>query len=231
MNHLYEYIRQLTAIKRRRHHPLIHKLHKEYQLSRKTLFYLKEYGPHSHVAKTILRESIKILVLASLISSLGGLALESIKDVFISIMPLIIILPALNDMVGNYGTVISSRFSTLLHEGRIKRNVWTNPDIKQLFMQVTITSLITSLMCASLSLIISYISGFSFNFALALKIFAIVLLNTGILVGMIFIISILAGLHFYRKKEDPNNFLIPITTSIADFGNMIILALFIILFF
>ena len=45
------------------------------------------------------------------------------------------------------------------------------------------------------------------------------------------IFSIIAGLHFYRKGEDPNNFLIPITTSIADLSNMFILSILVVLFF
>jgi len=48
---------------------------------------------------------------------------------------------------------------------------------------------------------------------------------------ILFITSIVAGLHFYRKKEDPNNFLIPITTSIADFVNMALLSLLVVMFF
>jgi len=36
--------------------------------------------------------------------------------------------------------------------------------------------------------------------------------------------------YYYKNNEDPNNFLIPITTSIADFGNMGILAVLIIIF-
>ena len=42
---------------------------------------------------------------------------------------------------------------------------------------------------------------------------------------------VFAGIYFYRKGEDPSNFLIPITTSIADFGNMLLLSLLVILFF
>jgi len=52
-----------------------------------------------------------------------------------------------------------------------------------------------------------------------------------VLVAILFLTSITAGLYFYRKGEDPNNFLIPITTSIADFGNMIVLTVLVILVF
>ena len=65
----------LKKIERHKHHPLIHHIHKKYGISKKTLFYVKEYGPKSNVSHTIIRESIKILLFASIVSALGGLAL------------------------------------------------------------------------------------------------------------------------------------------------------------
>src|SRR3989338_5827245 len=103
-------LEMLRNIKKKKNTSLIHKIHKKHKISKKTLFYVKEYG-HHNVVNTIIKESIKILLLASIISSVGGLALEHIKTVFISIMPLIILMPTLNDMIGDYGTIISSRFS------------------------------------------------------------------------------------------------------------------------
>src|SRR3989344_4456058 len=116
-----QHLRKLQKIKRKKHHPLIHQIHQRHKISKKTLFYVKEYGPHSHVPRTIIRESIKILIFASVLSSLGGLALEHIKAIFVSVLPLIILLPTLNDMVGDFGTIIASRFSTMLHENWIKK--------------------------------------------------------------------------------------------------------------
>src|SRR3990167_2010559 len=101
-NHVRKHLQKLQKIKREKYHPLIHKIHKKHKISRKTLFYVKEYGPHTNVPKTIIKESIKILLFASIISSFGGLALENIKTIFISITPLIILLPILNDMIGDY---------------------------------------------------------------------------------------------------------------------------------
>ena len=227
-----KHLKKLSKIKREKYHPLIHKIHKKHNISKKTLFYVKEYGPHSHVAKTIIKESIKILLLASIISSFGGLALEGIKQLFISILPLVILLPTLNDMIGGYGTIISSRFSTMLHEGKIKRkNLFKNKDIKELVVQLLLISLLTALLSTFLALVISRFSGYGLDLKIIIKILLIVILNVLFLVSLLIIVSIAAGFYFYNKKEDPNNFLIPITTSIADFGNMVILSILILIFF
>lgn len=225
-----KHLEALRKIEREKHHPLIHKLHKKHDISKKTLFYIKEYGEHSHVAKIIIKESIKILILASILSSIGGFALEKIKTIFISITPLLILLPALNSMIGDYGTIISSRFSTMLHEGKVRTKWWKNHEIRQLFIQLLLLAIISAAVSSFLALAITWFSE-GLSAEVAIKVFLIVLLNMLIITIVIFMIAIYAGFYYFRKKEDPNNFLIPITTSIADFGNMIILTILILLLF
>lgn len=224
------HLEKLRRIKRKKHHELIHKIHKEHGISKKTLFYVKEYGPHSHIAKTIIRESIKILLFASIISSLGGLMLEHIKETFVEIIPLIILLPGLNNMIGSYGTIISSRFSTMLHEGKIKSKWWKNKEVMHIFAQISVISLLTAALSLALSFAISGFSDYNLSMTIALKIFLIVIMDNILLVSILFLTAVFAGTYFFKKQEDPNNFLIPITTSVADFGNMAILALLVVLF-
>lgn len=224
-------LQRLQAIARPKHHPLIHHIHHIHRISRKTLFYVKEYGPHSNVPKTILRESIKIIILASLVSSVGGMALEQIKTVFISIMPLVILLPTLNDMVGDYGTIVSSRFSTMLHKGEVKKQWWKNIHVQEMFVQILLVAGITAVLSAAIALIVTHFADNAVNLLLALKIFIITVADVLILVAALFFTSVCAGQHYFRKKEDPNNFLIPITTSVADLGNMVLLAVLVLLFF
>lgn len=223
-------LKQLEKIERREHHPLIHRIHEKNHLSKKTLFYIKEYSSKSHIARVIIKESIGILIFASLLSALGGFSLEYIKERFISLMPLIMLLPALNGMIGGYGIIISSRFTALLHSGKHENKEY--PEIiKNLHAQVLISSFITAVLGIIIALIISAFSGNGFDINTAVKIFVIVLLDVFILIFLLFTIAIHAGLYFFSKGEDPNNLLIPLTTSIADFGNMIVLAFLVMMFF
>lgn len=226
-----KHLEKLRGIKRRSYHPLVHRIHKKYRISKKTLFYIKEYGQHSNITKTIIKESIKILLFASIISSFGGLALEQVKAAFISLVPLVILMPTMNDMIGNFSTIISARFTTMLHEGKIKRNIYQNKELRKLALQIFIIAILTALLSAAGAFFISSVSGYILTAEVVYKIMAIVLINVMLLVSLLFMLSLAAGLYFYRKKEDPNNFLIPITTSVADFGNMIILALLVIVLF
>lgn len=228
---LSKHLKKILHLHREKHHPEVHKIHKKYGISKQTLFYIKEYGKNANVSKTIIRESIKILLLASFISSIGGLALEQVKTLFLSILPLIILFPALNNMIGNYGTIISSRFSTMLYEGEIKRKWWKNLELKKLFVQIGVMTIIGAVLSSAVAIGITYFSPGGISFATALKVFLIVIIDMLVLTNILFFVAIFAGIYIYKKKEDPNNFLIPITTSVADFANMVVLALLIILLF
>ncbi len=226
-----EHLEILRKVPRKKYHPIIHKIHKKHKISKKTLFYIKEYGPHSHITKVIIKESVGILLFASIISSFGGLAIEEIKTIFISIMPLIIMLPALNDMIGDYGTIISSRFSTMLHEGKVKEEWWLNKELIKLFLQIIIISVLLVVAGSAISLAVSAFSGYTSSAAIAYKLLFINIIDVALFVSILFLVAIFAGIRVYKKQEDPNNFLIPITTSIADFGNMIILSILVVLIF
>ncbi len=230
MRDISRYLDVLKKLEKREHHPYIHELHKKYGISKKTLFYVKEYGSHANVIKTILRESLKVLLFASVLSSLGGLALEYIKPLFLSIIPLIVLLPALNDMIGDYGSIVSSRFSTMLHEGCLKKRHWIY-EVRTLLFQVITIAVFTAILSSVISLVASHFSSYSAGIDVVLKVVLISVIDTVVLVSLLFLVAIFGGLYFFSKKEDPNNFLIPITTSVADFGNMVILALLVLLFF
>jgi cation transporter-like permease len=229
--HLQKKLNMLTTLKRKEYHPLIHKIHQEHKISKKTLFYLKEYGPPKDASRTIIRESWKMLLMAAIVSSLGGIAMEHVKGLFISIIPLIIIMPGFNDMIGDYGAVVSSRFSAMLHEGKIKKGLFKNEELVKLFIHVFSIAMITGLFTFASSLIIPLFSNYHVSFETAYKLFFIVMLDISLLILLIFLISLSAGLYFYKRNEDPNNFLIPITTSFADFGNMLLLAVLVTVFF
>lgn len=231
MKILHKHLKMLRKGKRHIYHPLTHTIRERYGISRRTLLYVKEYGPHSNVPWTILRESVKVLFFAALLSSVGGLTLEYVKTLFISLVPLVILFPALNDMIGDYGIIISSRLSASLHSGTIQGEWREYPELRKLFLQMLLVSIMTAFLGALVALVLSSFSDYTLTLGVALKVFLISILDIVILVSCLFVVSIHAGLYLYRKGKDPDNFLIPITTSIADFGNMLLLALLVTVFF
>ncbi len=203
----------------------IKKLHKKHNLHHRTMFYMKEYGPGKDVHVVIVKESLRILILTSVISTIGGLSLQTIESHLVTIIPFLILLPALNGMIGNYGAIISSRFTTGLYLGKITHRWWRSENLRDLFGDVIKIGIFSAIYISLLSLAISSFKGFAVTYPLIVKTVLISMITALILVAGIFLLSVVAGFYIYSKKEDPNNFLIPITTSIADLGSMIVFSL------
>ncbi len=193
---------------------------------------MKEYGPRQHVSHVIVRESIKILIIASVISTVGGVWLQSIQTTIITVLPLLILIPALNDMVGDFGTIISSKFTTALHLGRIKpRQWWTSTDLKRLMGVIGGVAAISAVYIGLVACLLAALKGFVLTADLVLYMVGLSAIVTAILVTIIATLSIAIGLYVYSRGEDPNNFLIPIVTAIADLGSMAIFSVLVMAIF
>ncbi len=173
----------------------------------------------------IIKESLGVLILASIISASGGIGLQVVREKIFMILPLLILFPALNGMVGNFGATFASRYTTLLYQKKLGKRKFMNKALKDLYFQVLKVSMIAAFYISTLSSIVSLLKGFEFNPVIYIKILFITVLTTAFLVTIISFISIVAGNYFVKKKEDPDNLLIPITTSVADLGSMLIFSL------
>jgi cation transporter-like permease len=184
-----------------------------------------------HIWK-IIRESIGILAIASIISSFGGIGLEKLGTKLAWLLPILILLPALNNMIGSFGTIIASRFTTMLYEKEIKeKKWWKEPELHHLFFVIIGIAAISSIYVSVLAYFIAVLKGFQFDIAIAQKIIFITIVTTLLLVIVLFLVSIIGGFYVYRKKHDPDNYLIPLSTALADFGSMALLSLLVAVMF
>lgn len=223
--------KRLAKLARRAHHPFVHRVHARHGISYKTLYCMKEYGPRSSAAAVIVKESLKVIIIASLVSALGGVALQSIEAKLVAIVPFLVILPAFNDMVGDYGTIISSKFTTMIYTGRVRGNVWKSRHVRELFLTMITVAALSAVYIALAASAITVLHGVGLAPAAVMKILVITVVSTLVLVSFIFAVSVSSGLYICRKREDPNNFLIPISTSIADLGSIAVVTAMILLLF
>lgn len=216
--------RKITSLKRHEHHPLIYKVHRTHKISRRTLFYMKEYGKKSHIASVILKESLFALALALLFGVLGGIGLQNVKSNFVAFLPLIILLPALNDMIGDYSMIMVSRLSTLVFTQNVARNWWASEEIRKMMRTIFSVSILSAVYIGLASSAIAYLKGFPLTFLSAAKVIEVSLITTLVMVGVVVIISAFAVFYVYKRKEDPNNIVMPIMTSLADFSTILVFA-------
>ena len=71
-------------------------------------------------AKRIIRENLLSILIAVFISSIGGMFLKSFEEALFAIPALLVLIPALNDMAGDFGCIIASRFTTMFYAGAVQ---------------------------------------------------------------------------------------------------------------
>ncbi len=172
----------------------------------------------------IIKESIKVLILASILSSIGGIGLESIQDKLVAILPFLILFTALNSLIGNFGIITSSKFTTLLYLGKVNKNIFECKEMRRLIRIVLTIAVICAVYAAILANFIAVLKGFQFNLSTFLKILISSVSISLVLSIVLIFVSAKVGFYLFEKKKDPDNFLTPITTSIADLGCMLMIA-------
>ena len=179
------------------------------------------------VAKKIVKESVKVLIVASIISSAGGIGFEALKLKLAALIPLLVMIPALNDMIGDFGTIISSKFTILLYQEKVPKKWWNSYELGDQFRIIAAIALFAAFYVGVVSIMVAMLQGVSVNIIEALKVIAIAFMSTATLILVIFFVSVIGGLWVHKRGADPNNFLIPITTSVADFSSLVLFALFV----
>ena len=178
----------------------------------------------------IIKESLVVLIFAAILSSLGGVGLKYSEEKILFFLPLMILLPALNGLVGDFGIVMVSRFTTLVYKKNFTKRL-EKAKLRHISRDLFIVGIIMSFYISLLSGFISKISGFDFHLIFLIKLILIVLATVFFMIFLIFFISYFGIFYSYKRNIDPDDLLIPLTTSIADFGTMIVFSVLVILFF
>ena len=202
---------------------IIHPAVKENRLSGRTLYYMAQYGKEHHLAGHIFKSSVKVLIFASVLSSLGGIGLQDVRGSFVTVLPLIIVLPALTDMIGDFGTLAATKFTTAVYLGKVQGRWWKSRYTYRLFTKLFLIALFAALYVSAASYALAMTQGFHpDNGRMLLKIAEITLLTTVSLFVLIFGVSAASCKWLIKRGYEPDNVLIPITTGVADFGALLL---------
>ncbi len=144
---------------------------------------------------------------ASCISLLGGIGLEAVIERILPLVPLIIALPALNTMVGDYAAIIAA------HAGDPAEQKQTKHQLARAIGKAIWVNIIGILL---LSVIIAWQRDYLFTAAFLIKFIIFVSISMiSVVVGMFGLTTALDRL-LQHKKLNPDDILIPIVTSITD---------------
>lgn len=168
--------------------------------------------------REILKDSLPVLIAASAISLIAGIFLQRIEEKLLVILPLIVILPALNDMIGDFGIIMTSRITTVLYkkQGKKKEKIIA----KHLLHEIIPIAIFSAGYISVLAIVISHLRSFPISFGLLWRVLIITGMTTLTLVLLVFFLAVGGSIYVYKRKLDPDDILIPITTSVADLGSV-----------
>ncbi|MBD3195224.1 MAG: hypothetical protein GF317_09225 [Candidatus Lokiarchaeota archaeon] len=178
--------------------------------------------------KKIFKESIVIVLISSIIGLFSGTILSSSEEILYSFPIILLLLPALNSLIGDIATVLVSRLTTHLFIGSISPKIEKSNRLIEDFYGLLLTLCISIFSLLGIGYLFAYFTNV--QIVNPTLIITILILTMIILFLFLFVFLFISSIYLFNKGKDPNNFLIPIITSLADFLSPTLIILFIILF-
>ncbi len=159
---------------------------------------------------------------------ISGTLLSSNEALLYTVPILLLILPALNSLIGDISTVLVSRLTTHLYIGSLQPKVQNSERLKEDFYGLLITLLLSLGALIFLGYLSSIFSGIEIVNPLLITL--IVCTTVLLIFAMMFLLSFVSAIVLFKRGMDPNNFLIPLITSLIDFLTPLFLIIFITIF-
>ena len=164
--------------------------------------------------KTIVLQSIIVMLFAGMLSAMSGLLLEVNLNVLVAVPIVLTLVPAFLEEGGNIGNILSSRISTKLHTGQIDAKLSMDSEIKTEIINSYILAMFVFPVVSFLVFVLGSFIGIG-GIALPKLLFTATV--AGLLITTISIItSIFISIISFRYKINPDNVTIPIITGIVD---------------
>ncbi len=158
----------------------------------------------------------------------SGTLLANNKEILYTFPIILLVLPSLNSLIGDISTVLISRLTSHLYLGTLSPKIQVSDRLKQDFYGLLITILLSLVALISLGYLFGIATGI--EIVNPLLIISIIIITILILFGLMFVLLFISSIFIFKKGKDPNNFLIPMVTSLADFLTPMLILIFIQIF-
>jgi len=163
--------------------------------------------------QNIVKESMGVLILCSLIAVFTGQLLYFMQDQFIAIPIFLVFVPVINGLGGNLGSIFGARITSALHLGSI-----TALSDKELHKNVGMSLFLGVAVYGVLAIIIYVVAPFlHLEINIDAMNFLLIFILSGVIltIGVMCIILVTAFLSF-KQGIDPDNTVIPVVTTLGD---------------
>lgn len=166
-------------------------------------------------AKKIIKESFPLLTLCISIEILSGQLLNTKEEQFIKIPLLLALVPVINGIGGNIGSILGARVASGLHVGYITPDL-KGKELKKNAIDTLILGITTFFLLAIFIYHLSPLIGLEMEELTLIKILGI-MLGAGIVLTIIAIfLGIIVAIFSFKKGVDPDNVVTPIVTTTCD---------------
>ncbi len=163
--------------------------------------------------RTITRQSLPVLLGAVVIGVLAGQILTWYQDRLVAVPVLLALVPAVNGIGGNVGSILGSRVASGLHLG----GLWSNG--ARGFRRDVVASLILALITFTFLGLAAFVVGPFLGVAVPVSITALaattLLAGVGLIIVMVLLV-IVVGMLAHRNGWDPDNLVVPVLTTAGD---------------
>lgn len=173
--------------------------------------------------KGIIRETGPLILLMMLIELAGGGLLNSLETVFLYLPAVLAIVPMINALAGNVGAIVGSRISSGLHIGSIRPEP-LDPEVRENLEMGFLTGLLAILITAIALYLILPIMGIRMNLSFA-DWLSIITLSSILVLGTVTPLAAIISLVAFKKGLSPNDFTIPVVSTVGDFMGILSLAI------
>lgn len=158
--------------------------------------------PHQSI-----KSSVRSSSLTAAIGLIGGIALQSVKEDLLLVVPLLIALPALNAMAGDYATLINAHIADPENSRASKKKL-----LKSLLICVPVSAF--GVIAASLFLAQS--QGYAIDTAFVFTFAQFVIASFAIIVGITMVTSIALNRLLIQRRINSDDVLIPLSNVMAS---------------
>ena len=173
--------------------------------------------------KSIVRESSPLIALMMFIEIGGGGMLESMNEVFYAIPALLALVPLINAIGGNAGSVIGARLSSGLHLGMIEPSFRDKEVLDNMFM-AGIMGMGAKLISAAFLFAILPVIGMAMGLSIWTWL-SITLIASVIVLGAVLPAAVITSIIAFRKGKSPDDFTIPVVSTVGDFTGILAILL------
>ncbi|MDY6985909.1 MAG: magnesium transporter [Candidatus Thermoplasmatota archaeon] len=171
-------------------------------------------------AKSIIKEEFPVHLGSIAIGITGGLLLNSRIESFITIPLLLSYIPVINGIGGNVLSVFGSRLGSAIHMGSVNA-----VNSKELRRSTALFVIVAIAVFAIMALTLYATNPYFYGETVSMKIALIPVLAGFMLVGSLMPLTVVIAFLSFRLGMDPDNVVVPLITTIADFAGIVFLLL------